>query len=342
MGTVTVHWSRHQYQVKMSLKNEKIGIIGSGLIGKSWAMIFASVGYKVVLFDVEASQVKTALENIKSELLEFEAAGTLRGELGAAAQAELISGTDSLADCVEGAKYVQECVPEILELKRKVWADIDKVAGDATILASSTSCIVPSKISDFMVHKSQFIVAHPCNPPYHTPMVELVPAPWTSQEVQAGARALMSEAGQGPVSLSREVPGFVLNRMQYALLSECWRMIRDGVVTPQDLDVVMKDGMGMRYAFMGPMETIHLNAEGTQNYCDRYGQTIFDVSSDLGPVPTGWKQETEADKAEVASLHESMIKDIPIEDLYKRRVWRDKRLAALAKLKRDLDREENQ
>merc|ERR1712156_433223 len=110
--------------------------------------------------------------------------------------------------------------------------------------------------------------------------------------VRAGARALMAEVGQGPVSLSREVPGFVLNRMQYALLNECWRLVRDGVVSAQDLDVVMKDGMGMRYAFMVPMETIHLNAEGTQNYCDRYGETIYNVSSDLGPIPTGWKQET--------------------------------------------------
>ena len=148
---------------------------------------------------------------------------------------------------------------------------------------------VPSKISDCLVHKAQFIVAHPCNPPYHTPMVELVPAPWTSQEVRDQTRALMAAVGQGPVSLSREVPGFVLNRMQYSLLNECWRLIRDGVVSPQDLDVVMKDGMGMRYAFMGPMETIHLNAEGTHNYCDRYGETIFNVSSDLGPVPSGWK-----------------------------------------------------
>ena len=159
-----------------------------------------------------------------------------------------------------------------------------------------------------MKHKAQFIVAHPCNPPYHTPMVELVPAPWTSEEVRAGTRALMQEVGQGPVSLSRELPGFVLNRytanqksvfwsrdlyqpirMQYSILNECWRLIRDGIVSPQDLDVVMKDGMGMRYAFMGPMETIHLNAEGTQNYCDRYGDTIFNVSEDLGPIPTGWK-----------------------------------------------------
>jgi len=324
----------------MSGNGEKIGIVGSGLIGKSWAMIFASVGYKVVLFDVEASQVSKALENIKAELLEFEAAGTLRGEIGASEQAELISGTDNLEECVGGAKYVQECVPEVLELKRKVWAEIDKVAGDETILATSTSCIVPSKISDFMVHKAQFIVAHPCNPPYHTPMVELVPAPWTSEETRAKARAIMSQVGQGPVSLSREVPGFVLNRMQYALLNECWRLVRDKVVSAEDLDVVMRDGMGMRYAFMGPLETIHLNAEGTQNYCDRYGQTIYDVSSDSGPIPTGWKQETEADKAEVRDLEETMTKVIPLEDLYKRRVWRDKRLAALAKLKKDLDKEE--
>ena len=91
---------------------------------------------------------------------------------------------------------------------------------------------VPSKISDFMTHRAQFIVAHPCNPPYHTPMVELVPAPWTSQQVQADTRALMQEVGQGPVSLSRELPGFVLNRMQYALLNECWRLIRCSVADP--------------------------------------------------------------------------------------------------------------
>jgi len=317
-----------------------IGIIGSGLIGKSWAMIFASVGYKVVLYDVEASQVARALDNIKAELVEFESAGTLRGSLPASEQALLISGTGSLAECVTGAKYVQECVPEVLDLKRKVWGEVDQLVGEETILGTSTSCIVPSKISDFMVHKGQFIVAHPCNPPYHTPMVELVPAPWTTEATRAGARALMAEVGQGPVSLSRELPGFVLNRMQYALLNECWRLVRDGIVTAQDLDVVMKDGMGMRYAFMGPMETIHLNAEGTQNYCDRYGETIYNVSSDLGPIPTGWKQETPADKEEVARLEATMCSTVPLEDLYKRRVWRDKRLAALAKLKRDMDREE--
>jgi len=318
----------------------KVGIVGSGLIGKSWAMIFASVGYEVVLYDVEASQVSQAIKNIREELVVFEREGTLRGELAASQQADLVSGTSSLQDCVKDAFYIQECVPEVLELKIKVWTEIDGLVGDKTILGSSTSCIVPSKISEGLKNRSRFIVAHPCNPPYHTPMVELVPAPWTDEATRAATRTLMAEAGQGPVSLSREVPGFVLNRMQYALLNECWRLIRDDVVSPQDLDVVMKSGMGMRYAFMGPMETIHLNAEGTQNYCDRYGETIFKVSSDSGPVPTGWKQESAADRAEVASLHEKMCRDIPTDKLYERRVWRDKRLAALAKLKRDMDKAE--
>ena len=84
-----------------------------------------------------------------------------------------------------------------------------------------------------MVHKSQFIVAHPCNPPYHCPMVELVPAPFTTSQIQTRTRSLMSEVGQGPVSLSREVPGFALNRIQYALLNECWRLIRDGIVSAE-------------------------------------------------------------------------------------------------------------
>jgi len=316
----------------------KIGIVGSGLIGKSWAMIFASVGYNVMLYDVEDKQVTAAIESIKRELKEFEASGTLRGDkLTAFEQANLITGTSSLIQCVQNCIYVQECVPENLDLKIKVWKQIDEVVEADTILASSTSCIVPSKISADLKNKERFIVAHPCNPPYHTPMVELVPAPWTDQYTRSTTRKMMAEAGQGPVSLSRELPGFVLNRMQYALLNECFRLIQDDVVTPQDLDVVMKDGMGMRYAFMGPMETIHLNADGTQNYCDRYGETIYNVSSDSGPIPSCWRQKSSEDKATIAKIHSMMCETVAESELNTRRLWRDQRLAALAKLKRDMN-----
>ena len=148
-----------------------------GLVGKSWAMIFASAGYKVTLYDILESQVSAALTNIASELVQFEKDGVIRGTISAADQTKLISGSSNLSDCIKDCVYVQECVPENLELKMKVWGQIDEfVDNENAILASSSSCIVPSKISPEMKHKEQFIVAHPVNPPYHAPMVELVPA----------------------------------------------------------------------------------------------------------------------------------------------------------------------
>ena len=143
------------------------------------------------------------------------------------------------------------------------------------------------------------MVAHPVNPPYHAPMVELVPASWTRQDIRERSRAIMKEIGQVPVSLSREVPGFILNRMQYALLNECFRLILDGVVSADDLDVVMRDGLGLRYAFMGPMETIHLNAMGLEKYCQTYGETISNVSKTMGEIPSAWLMQTDADKSQV-------------------------------------------
>ena len=131
-------------------------------------------------------------------------------------------------------------------------------------------------------------------------MVELVPASWTRQDIRDNARAVMKSVGQVPVSMSKEIPGFVLNRLQYALLNECFRLVLDDVVSAEDLDVVMRDGLGLRYAFIGPMETIHLNAMGTKKYCETYGETIYNVSQDMGPIPEAWRMLTDEDKAKVS------------------------------------------
>lgn len=323
----------------------KVAIVGSGLVGKSWAMIFASAGFRVCLFDVEASQTEKAIKDIKSQLESFEKDGVLRGDLTAAQQIELISANTDLKECLKDVFYIQECVPESLDLKLKVWGNVEKILleinGDlksesAPILASSTSCIVPSKISDSLTFRDNFMVAHPVNPPYLAPMVELVPAPWTRDSVKADIRKLMFKVGQVPVSLSRELPGFILNRIQYAILNECWRLLADEVVSSNDLDVVMRDGLGLRYAFMGPMETIHLNAEGTRNYIDRYGHTIYNVSQDSGPIPEAWKLETPEAKNELEIVASQAEADYPLDKLDERRQRRDICLAALAKLKKTL------
>lgn len=159
------------------------------------------------------------------------------------------------------------------------------------------------------------------------PLVELVKSPWTSDEVVEKVRHLMLDVGQRPVVLNKEVPGFAVNRVQYAILMECYRLIEDKVLSPEDVDAVMSEGLGMRYAFIGPWETAHLNANGMQDYFDKYSEGIFKVCEDMGP---NRKFEGEAAK----KIAETLTNKIPLEKLKDRIRWRDEKLIALSKIKR--------
>lgn len=312
----------------MDPKTSKIGIIGSGLIGRSWAMIFASGGFSVTIYDIDEKQVQNALTDIESQLKRLESANVLRGELSASQQVSLIKGVSDLDALVKNSHYLQECVPEQLALKRELYTKVDRVLEKETILATSTSTFLPSVLSEGLVHKSQFIVAHPVNPPYFVPLVEVVPAPWTEARVVEVTASTLRQVGQAPITMKKEIPGFALNRIQYAILNECFNLIQDDVVNVADIDTVMTAGLGMRYAFLGPLETAHLNAEGFSNYTERYAESMYAVSKTFNPIP----KISGPVAHEIAKQLEEMV---PLEKLPARRTWRDESLVKLSTLKKN-------
>ncbi|XP_029981164.1 lambda-crystallin homolog [Sphaeramia orbicularis] len=315
----------------MNSSNKTITVIGSGLIGRSWAMVFASGGYNVKIYDNQPGQAAKAIKEIRKQLEELEAAHMLRGELNATQQIALFSNYDDLAQALEGAFFVQECVFEQLEVKQNVFQDIERLAGKDVILSSSTSCLVPSNVFSKVQNKSRCIVSHPVNPPYYVKLVELVPHPETASTVMDTTHALMTEVGQAPVRLKKEIDGFALNRVQAAIIAESWRLVQDGIISVKDIDLVMSEGLGMRYAFIGPMETMHLNApEGLEDYMKRYGEGIQRVLTSFGPVP---EFSNEGAKTIVNEMCELIPSDQ--EHLSARKERRDQLLMKLAKLKKD-------
>ena len=160
-------------------------------------------------------------------------------------------------------------------------------------------------------------MAHPINPPYLVPLVEIVPTPWTSPEITEKARAFMASLQQVPIVLRREVPGFVVNRLQVALLSEAFRLVEDGVIGALDLDRAIADGLGLRWSFMGPFETIDLNAPGgIRDYVQRFGQPFHEIAREQS-TPVYWEEPL------VAEVERERREMLPADQLQVRQRWRD-------------------
>ncbi len=298
----------------------KVAVIGAGLIGRAWSIVFARAGFDVALWDPFRQQVAAAEDFIAERLPELRDAGLLDED--PAVVGARIRRAPSLENAVRDVEHVQENGPERVADKQKLFAELDVAAPPDAVLASSTSGIPASAFTEGLSGRARCLVAHPVNPPYLIPLVELCPAPWTDPEVVARARALMTRAGQVPATVVREMEGFALNRLQGALLAEAFRLIDDEVISPADLDALVKHGLGLRWSFMGPLETIDLNAPGgLADYCERYGPLYALMQQQM--MPRKWLPEL------ITRLQAARRAELPANLLPVRQEWRDRRLMAL-------------
>ncbi|AZV23372.1 MAG: 3-hydroxyacyl-CoA dehydrogenase [Mesorhizobium sp.] len=309
-----------------------VAIVGSGFIGRAWAISFARAGHDVRMWDQLPTATGGARDYIAGVLGDLAANDLLRGQQ-AGDVLDRISVVAELEEALAGAVHIQENTPEDLEVKREVFALIDRLADPRTVIASSTSALLPSKFTDHLQGRHRCLVVHPINPPYLIPAAEIVPAPWTSAETVETTRAFLIDAGHAPLVMKRELDGFIMNRLQGALLEEAFRLVADGYASVEDVDIGIRDGLALRWSFMGPFETIDLNAPGgVRDYVERYQGIYSNI------FPQMQRRVDWAGKV-IDTVEADRRKRLPQQSLGDRQVWRDRRLMALAAHKRKSDQE---
>ena len=305
---------------------QKIAVVGGGLIGQGWAVVFAQSGYEVAIYDPSADVRKTVRNTIKQRIADLVSAELVTAFLGEK-MLEQLTVAHSLEEAVDGVIYVQENGPEQIEIKKKLTAELDAFVSPDVPIGSSTSGISASRYCEELSGRHRCLVVHPINPPHLIPAVEIVPSPWTEKSIVTKVDEIMRNCSRETILLNKEIDGFVVNRLQGALLEEAFRLVGSGIVSAADLDKAISDGLGLRWSFMGPMKTIHLNApEGVADYVKRYSDMYwgFDLHADTDNSWHCVTRETLAAELEAA---------IPIDDIPAAQADRDKKLMALLKHK---------
>lgn len=301
-----------------------VAVVGAGLVGSGWALVFARAGLETRVYDPQPEIREKLMPWMQQAVHDLANAGLVDNPK---AVLEQITVVDTLRDALRGASYVQESAFETVEVKTAVSAEIDAEMDAGTLVGSSSSGIPASRFTEGCRNRSQFMIAHPVNPPHLIPLVELVPAPWTDPDAVTKTRALMELVGQVPVTVEREIDGFILNRLQGALLNEAWALYDEGYANLADIDATIAHGLGLRWSFMGPFETIDLNAPGgIVDYAERLGPMYHKMAADSSPK--AWPDQTvlRAGAERRASLGQDALEE--------RRTWRDQKLMQLTAFKK--------
>ncbi|TGV08801.1 3-hydroxyacyl-CoA dehydrogenase [Alcaligenaceae bacterium 429] len=308
---------------------KKVAVIGGGIIGSSWAVVFARAGIQTSVYDHDVNSVER-IKSVIRESVENSNSLLTQGDSVDAVMSRITIHT-SLAEALCDADYIQEAASENLALKQQLFADMAAQAKNTAILASSTSTYGASLFTRDLAQRERCLVVHPMTPPHLMPIVEVVGAEWTSPEVIKTACTFMQQLRQRPVVLEKEVSGFVLNRLQGALLMEMFELIADGVIRPADADLIISQGLGLRWSVVGPLEGIDLNAPtGIQGYLERYGHIFNEMAEAKGLRPP-------VDTPLIQTLHHAMRASLGLESLDAKRAWRDQAMAAVQLQLREIE-----
>jgi 3-hydroxybutyryl-CoA dehydrogenase len=295
-------------------------VLGAGVIGMSWAALFLASGRNVAVFDTAASAERSTREYIEMAWPALADLGLIKnGSPGR------LSFHKSTAEAVKDADFVQESVPERIEIKRAIFAEIEPALKSSAILASSASGLTLSEMQAGWDKPSRFVLGHPFNPPYLIPLVEVLANELTEAGVVERAEQFYRDIGKITIRIKREVPGHVANRLQAALWREALHLVKSGVASVKDVDTAVWAGPGLRWAAMGPTMLFQLGAGpgGIGSFCERYTASFNRWWDDLGVL--------HLDEVLAKQLSDGLSKDVANETPAELSAKRDALIIAMQK-----------
>ena len=301
----------------------KVVCVGAGLIGQGWATLFSSAGIEVILQDVTETVLEKAIEGVKSNLIFLEAKSLLKqGEANAALKR--IKTSRLIGEAVREADYVQESVPDRYDFKKQVFREMDVAAPDHAILASSSSGLLMTEIQKATRKPRRCVLVHPVLPVFLIPLVEIAGGEQTSRETLTATYDFMKRLGKVPVLLKREVSGYIVNRLQAALLREAIDLVDKDIVSAEDVDKAFCMGIGLRDPIVGPFLRIHLAGDGVERFIENYSQSYryrWETMETWTSIPP-----SAAEKIVKGVKEMEMVRSRKLEEI---KIWRDEMLVKL-------------
>lgn len=307
---------------------KQVAVIGSGVMGHGIAQEYALAGYTVFLYDLQESFLIKAKRSVENSLNLLVKEQVISEQAKQDALERIVLTTD-LQTAVAKADVITEAIPEVIEMKWDLFEKLEQFAKEDAIIASNTSTFSIARLIEKAKTPQRIIITHFFNPAQLVPLVEIVRHESTSEAVVSRIMELMVEIGKSPVLLKKDVPGFIANRLQAALMREAFSLLKEGVADAREIDTVMKDGIGFRWAFVGPIETADFGG------LDTWKRVIDNLAPELNASQKAPELIDElVEKGELGTKTGSGIysyADTSVEEKLKQR---DEQFIRLAKMKR--------